>query len=116
MKVGDKNEGIGMIQRYGFILPVNPGDDIFVPQECGDYVAYDDYVAKLAEIEAENAALKVQVETFKYGENYIKQFTTAQQKCAEMYPPEEVYTQGQLEYWAEENGYTLLSNRNEGAA
>jgi hypothetical protein len=64
-------------------------------------------------LEKENKALWGQVEQFRYGDNYIKQFLDAKDKCAAMYPPEEVYTKGRLELWAEENGYALIASRAE---
>jgi hypothetical protein len=66
---------------------------------------------RIARAEAEVKALREQVEQFQYGDNYIKKFLDAKDKCAAMYPPEEVYTKGQLEWWAEENGYALIASR-----
>lgn len=61
----------------------------------------------VADLERQLAEAKKAVQDFRYGNNYIKQFLDAKDKCAVMYPPEEVYTKGQLELWAEENGYIL---------
>ena len=46
-----------------------------------------------------------ELQSLRSGNNYIKQFTDAKEKCAVMYPPEEVYTDEQLSHWAEEHGF-----------
>ena len=70
-------------------------------------------IEELSRAEQDNKALRERVERFRDGDNYIKQFLDAKAKCAAMYPPEEVYTKGQLELWAEENGYALTASPNE---
>lgn len=62
-------------------------------------------IERIARTEAENARLRGEVQAFHYGDNYIKQFKDAKDKCSAMYPPEEVYTESQLDLWAQEHGY-----------
>lgn len=45
------------------------------------------------------------MKSFEDGDNYIKQFLDAKEKCTVMYNPEEAYTKEQLSFWAEENGF-----------
>jgi hypothetical protein len=66
-------------------------------------------IKRIARLEAENSALSKEVENFRFGENYIKQYLNAKEMCAGMYPPEEVYTEQQLSNWAEEHGYELAA-------
>ena len=67
----------------------------------------DELEAQLQQAREELAEARRKLDTFEYGENYIKKFLDAKEKCSAMYPPEEVYAPGQLECWAEEHGYKL---------
>lgn len=56
-------------------------------------------------LRAQIVTLERRLDSFRFGNNYIKQFVDAKEKCAVMYPPEEVYSEQQLAFWAEEHGY-----------
>ena len=72
-----------------------------------DHSTANTHVDVVAQLQARIKSLENEVRTFRDGENYIKQFEDAKQKCAVMYNPDEVFNRERLESWAEENGFVL---------
>ena len=62
-------------------------------------------VIEIAALKAQLAEAWKEAQSLRDGNNYIKQFVSAKEKCSAMYTPDEVYTEEQLSYWAEENGF-----------
>ena len=74
-------------------------------------IALNDQIERTSQAEARVKELEAQVQTFRDGENYIKQFEDAKQRCAVMYNPDEVFSRYRLESWAEENGFIATADK-----